>query len=74
MARLLVVLVMESVGHSGRDGMVKRKVASRRFCSLQWGHRGWVGRGAQVGGKKDAKDGGLKYRNPSHFGTEGRGE
>jgi hypothetical protein len=34
---------------------------------------GWVGRGAQVGGK-DTKDGGIKYRNPSHFGTEGWGE
>ena len=34
---------------------------------------GWVGRGAQVGGK-DTKDGGIKYGNPSHFGTEGWGE
>jgi hypothetical protein len=34
---------------------------------------GWVGRGAQVGGK-DTLDGGIKYGNPSHFGAEGWGE
>jgi hypothetical protein len=35
------LLVMESVGHSGRDGMVKRKPSVLQFAV---GSVGWLGR------------------------------
>jgi hypothetical protein len=53
---------------AGWDG--EEKGSKPSFCSLQWG--GWAG-GRRLRGK-DTKDGGIKYRNPSHFGTEGWGE
>ena len=72
---------MESVGHSGRDGMVKRKPSSV-LASPTGG--GWAGGGAQVGGGKDGginketphilgpRGGVNKYRNPSHLSSRGR--
>ena len=72
---------MESVGHSGRDGMVKRKPSSV-LASPTGG--GWAGGGAQVGGGKDGginketphilgpRSGVNKYQNPSHLCRDGR--
>ena len=55
---------------AGWDG--EEKGSKPSVLQFAVGSPGWVGRGAQVE-SKDTKDGGIKYRNPSHFGTGGVG-
>ena len=71
------VTLVGCVGYGGRgafgagwDG--EEKGSKPSVLQFAVGSPGWVGRGAQVE-SKDTKDGGIKYRNPSHFGTGGVG-